>query len=863
MQADVRVDLRSRLFPSAKRILMNRNALRLGLGLAIAVLVATTKADEVRRYGQRILGPEKPSADAQAAIADLRDFLGRLTGAEFTATDSASANDDRPAIVLARTTESGVPEGAVAALRGKSSQAFCLWPAGSRLWFVSASDAGLSHAASYYLERLGVRWYAPTERWTIVPYVDDLRLDRPLVESPEFTCRAFFGTGGFGGILPCDPQRSLQAAWTTWQRRNRFGGEFAFGGHTGEAFNTKHKSLLESHPEYLAELNGKRVPWSLTAKLCSSNPEVRRLYVEDRLAALRLQQKLDPTGPRSRIVSVEPADGGGHCTCAECVKLGSVSDRVFQMANIVARAVRDVQPDGMVNLYGYHEHAAPPKIDLEPNVFVLTVPYGFQRTDLSPEQLLSAWGKKTKHLGVYDYWSIPDWTLDQPKFDFLNHGPQRLRFWREAGVESFSSESTFSTGAMGPAWYLLARLAWNPQLDERALFADYCRDCFGPAAEPMQRMLTRWSQGYFATSHELALSFRDVDAAWRLVADRPDCERRVADMGRYVEYLRLRFEYQQASPQNDAKYQAALALMAHGWNIYDSTMVHAYRLSQLLARDESAKHPEVLARYDSKNPDAPGWRAIAPPTDADVRGLITAGIERYEPQQFTPQRYDGRPQRLPGNVAKPAEEYSPIFIPASSQTLVVAAGKDERLRLRVAAERELRVTVFDEAGDTTFIERFEGDPQWTERWHDVSIPFAATGVYRVAIWSPKRTFRFSFGNELPVSLDGWVNSQGRPTPRLFFFVPRNVDRVAAYTSYTPAGPPRFFDPTGTEVKPMFVDGGKLMLFDVPPEHRGTVWSLDRAKCPNEPLQMLNVPGLFAFDRASLLVPSDALNAASK
>ena len=41
-----------------------------------------------------------------------------------------------------------------------------------------------------------------------------------------------------------------------------------------------------------------------------------------------------------------------------------------------------------------------------------------------------------------------------------------------------------------------------------------------------------------------------------------------------------------------------------------------------------------------------------------------------------------------------------------------------------------------------------------------------------------------------------------------------------------------------------------------------IWSLDKAKCPNEPLQMLNVPGLFAFDPAALLVPADALNAAT-
>ena len=79
------------------------------------------------------------------------------------------------------------------------------------------------------------------------------------------------------------------------------------------------------------------------------------------------------------------------------------------------------------------------------------------------------------------------------------------------GVQAFSSESTFSTGAMEPAWYISARLAWEPQLDPRQLLDEFCRDCFGPAAEPIERMLVRWTNGYWATSHELALSFRDID----------------------------------------------------------------------------------------------------------------------------------------------------------------------------------------------------------------------------------------------------------------------------------------------------------------------------------------------------------------
>ena len=119
-----------------------------------------------------------------------------------------------------------------------------------------------------------------------------------------------------------------------------------------------------------------------------------------------------------------------------------------------------------------------------------------------------------------------------------------------------------------------------------------------------------------------------------------------------------------------------------------------------------------------------------------------------------------------------------------------------------------------------------------------------------------------FGLQVPLgvphSLPSWVNSQGRPTPRLYFYVPREVARVAIYARYTAAGPPRFYDPQGSEVVPAFVDGQRLMLIDVPEPQRGLVWSLDKAKCPNEPLQMLNVPESFAFSANTLLAPADAL-----
>src|SRR5262249_52432616 len=147
-------------------------------------------------------------------------------------------------IIVARLGAGGVPKEAAKAVPEGSAEAFALWPdADGRLWLLARSDAGLCQAVYEYLDQLGCRWYFPSERWMIVPKLDDIRIRGPVARKPAFAMRGFFGTGGFGGKLPLDPEMKLQARWTAWQRRNRFGGEFALSGHSGEAFNTTYKKV--------------------------------------------------------------------------------------------------------------------------------------------------------------------------------------------------------------------------------------------------------------------------------------------------------------------------------------------------------------------------------------------------------------------------------------------------------------------------------------------------------------------------------------------------------------------------------------------------------------------------------------------
>ena len=838
--------------------------LRLRRLLPVLVVVvhasASWAAESSRVYGGNISIPAEMSADLTAAVGDLRATLRQITGNEFSTSTDTPIGDAPQGIILSRPDGPHVPAAAIKLLSTASKEACCIWPDGEdRLWIISRSDTGLSHAVYLYLEQLGCRWYFPSKKWTLIPRRDDIRLTKPIVRSPVFRSRMFSGTGGFGGKLPLDPERTLQARWMDWQRRNRFGGEFRVSGHTGEAFNVKHRKELEAHPEWRAMIDGKRVPWSLTAKFCAGNPEVVDLYVKDRLEFYRQARKRDPNAPRVWAVSVEPADGGGHCTAPESLAIGSVSDRVFHVANEVARAVRAEIPGGHVSLFAYNEHAAVPTIPIEPNVYVQVIPYAFQRTGRTPDQLLDAWSRKVSRMGVYDYWSIPDWSHDLPTFDPLGFGTDRLRGWHLRGVDSFLCESTFSSGAMGPAWFLTSRLAWNPETDINALFDEFITNCFGRSAEPMRRMLTRWSRGFYLTSHELALSFRDVDEAWQL-ADVQAVAARVADYGRYLQYLRLRFEYLQSKRGSAERGAAADRLMRYLWSIYDSSMIHAFRLSQLLARDERiAGNTTLGGTFNWQNHDAPGWPTIQPASDEEIRWHVRQGVSDLQPQEFTSRSFSGPLVALPHRLFRPTEDVtSPVLWLSNSLEFVVRADRaNVRFQAQVASEKGVRLFVSAPDGRQLVDLTHATGPDWSQSWSDVAVTLPEPGLYRFQIVSQKRPFRFRPPANIALTMPGWWNSQGRPTPRLYFFVPDDTQQLTIYTNYTAAGPPRFFNPEGALVEAALIDNGHLMLVSIDKAHRGAVWSLDRAKCPIGELKMLNAPAGFAVSPQTLLVPDDS------
>jgi hypothetical protein len=287
-------------------------------------------------------------------------------------------------------------------------------------------------------------------------------------------------------------------------------------------------------------------------------------------------------------------------------------------------------------------------------------------------------------------------------------------------------------------------------------------------------------------------------------------------------------------------------------------MIHAFRLSQLLARDEAKADPELGQRFDWTNRTAPGWKDILPASDADVKALIRAGVKDLKLRGFEPRRFDGEPVLL-GKLAAGGNFSAALPLMTGLTLKVEGTAVRQKVVLRVACLNPVRVTVTTRSGEVVSEQTVVTGKDWQKQWSEAALELPEAGLYDVELYSPKLPLRLSVPSGVAITFPGW-SSHATPIPPLYFYVPAGVSRLALHSSYVALGPPRFIDPTGQEVRPESADGGTLLLVDVPTQHRGAVWTLDRADCPpGFPLRFLNAPAAFALSPDALLIPRDALS----
>ncbi len=405
---------------------------------------------------------------------------------------------------------------------GRNDEAVRLISDSSGIRIIGKTSLAARHGAYIVLEKLGVRWFYKHPAWEVVPasLVDPGAFDE--VDEPFYFWRAIVNIG-------TSPDMTA-----TWNMRNRlYGAKYYSAGHTYKSIINKYE-YYDTHPEwFLPTATSANPMWQLRP----DNPDVvsRAIqYARTNLSKPPTKWSITwkdtvPIGS----VSISPNDGWGwNPPWDEQKDWQIITDKVFGLANDVAKAIGTGYPDKYVSVYSYSWYSGVPTIALEPNLLV-EIATAYNYTPLSLVERIRGLKAKGVVVGIRDYIDIWNWWQDAPdqKFDTI----ARLAFYASQGVRVYNGESGDGWGAKGPTYYLTSKMLWNPNENIDALLDDFYTRAFGPAKQVMKH--------YFETRNtdvpSLAASFKDLKQAESLAAGNEDILERIRHLEYYNRYLWL------------------------------------------------------------------------------------------------------------------------------------------------------------------------------------------------------------------------------------------------------------------------------------------------------------------------------------
>jgi len=299
--------------------------------------------------------------------------------------------------------------------------------------------------------------------------------------------------------------------------------------------------FLPERPDFYAKIKGKRLSAG-QLNWCLSNEDLLETAAARVIALVRKNPEVD-------VVELWPDDGvAPTCECRECAALDDPRDaqatdwpnlyghahgrrgdrgkmrRYLHLANRVAERLAEVYPRVRLNVLSYADLTDPPvQARVHPNIIIcLAIYWRCARHNLfDPECPINRCYRKciqewlrvipAEALIFYDYYmGMGCWSsLPYPILTNL------FNEW-DAQVElgmggSHVQSATKHIGSYGINYLAFARLARedHPTLDE---FLDsYCRDFFGPGAEPMARVYRVWEKCSTTGGHRTQSPPEEVD----------------------------------------------------------------------------------------------------------------------------------------------------------------------------------------------------------------------------------------------------------------------------------------------------------------------------------------------------------------
>ena len=284
----------------------------------------------------------------------------------------------------------------------------------------------------------------------------------------------------------------------------------------------------KTHPEFFAEINGKRIHASdgksdllLSEQLCTTNPELRAEIVRNMLDYCEKH-------PEVKVISLIPNDGFGWCECEKCSqfydksKKGdfySISEHVYKADRIYHDLLRDVnarlravRPDITLTFCAYVNYCSPsPEFQLEKGMAVHMAPYWrcINHTIDDPDCMINShyaadiqnWtaAKHGGEVNIYEYYMGVNFYLMLPMLHFREMFHE-MKWYSEQGVDGILTQFHVKHWSVyGMNYVLMSRAARGE--DQNFAIEGLFRALFGKDADEAKQFYARIKVMILKTGH--------------------------------------------------------------------------------------------------------------------------------------------------------------------------------------------------------------------------------------------------------------------------------------------------------------------------------------------------------------------------
>ena len=366
---------------------------------------------------------------------------------------------------------------------------------GNRVYLAGSNDESHYFAVSRILQDWGCRWYLPTEFGECIPERPTLTvgtLDRAY--APPFEIRHY---------------------WLSWNADATGADEFR-----------RRNFMTETSMAGMGHALGK-----YTERLVPPGKTVFHVPLAEAATAQEVAARIEPEyerGVEGISLAIEDGNYTSESVRDRALQAGifdkytlqpSNTDAMMTLYNRVAGILREKHPSSRTKIGGmaYANVTLPPQqvTSVEPNVVMWLAPididpnHGMDDVNSPPRreyrEMMYRWAELMKgRLAIYDYDQGQLVWRDLPNPS--HHAfAQDVKHYRKAGILGVGTESRGAIVTTFLNLFFRGQLMWNPDVDVKALLAEFYPNFYGPAAAPMAEywnaMFEAWEKT-LSTEHE-------------------------------------------------------------------------------------------------------------------------------------------------------------------------------------------------------------------------------------------------------------------------------------------------------------------------------------------------------------------------